>query len=220
MENSLLKKLQVKEGSTVLIINSPDNYLSFLEPIPNTVKIAFSAEGEYDVIQLFIYNSSQLKEELDWLIKHLKSKGVLWITYPKKSSGIVSDLSMMSSWDELEKYNLKPVAAIAINKDWTGIRVKPADEVKLSSVRNSLIKRNEFGNFIDVENKIVKLPEDLKQRLQDKPETIMFFESLSYTNKKEYILWILSAKQEKTRRDRIEKTFVLLGAQKKNPNTK
>ncbi|MNY58036.1 hypothetical protein D3C86_1943270 [compost metagenome] len=52
------------------------------------------------------------------------------------------------------------------------------------------------------------------------PKEQEFFNSLAYSHKKEYVLWILTAKQEKTKASRLEKTIELLKAGKKNPTMK
>jgi uncharacterized protein YdeI (YjbR/CyaY-like superfamily) len=56
--------------------------------------------------------------------------------------------------------------------------------------------------------------------LANSTAAMTFFDSLSFTNKKEYVVWILSAKQEKTKNDRLEKLTEKLLAKKKNPSEK
>jgi len=155
-----------------------------------------------------------------WLTDHLRPDTIFWITYPKKSSGIESDLEMMQSWDETSKYGLDGVAAAAIDQTWTALRFRPKEQVKRSEGCNSEIENNPIGEYVDVKNRIVTLPQDLKHMLESRPESIQFFESLSYTNKKEYVTWVLTAKQEKTRTERISKSLEKLLARKKNPSEK
>lgn len=68
--------------------------------------------------------------------------------------------------------------------------------------------------------KIITLPEDLEIELKKHISAFDFYRGLSYSNRKEYVLWVLSAKQEKTRLDRIQKTLEKLLAGKKNPSQK
>ena len=219
-ESSLSRKLRIKPAFRVLLINAPETYPSQLEPLPAEVQLHFSAESEYDVVQLFVKDGEELGRALVWLGDHLREDTVLWITYPKKSSGISTDLGMMESWEQTSKYGLSAVASAAIDNVWTALRFKPASQVKRSVVRNSVIKANEFGEYVDVERRTIRLPEDLKQELQGSVDALAFFEGLSYTNKKEYVLWILTAKQEKTRRDRVLKTVEKLKLRLKNPSEK
>jgi hypothetical protein len=219
--NPLVKKLQIKPAHRVLVVNAPENYESQLEPLPREVQLHYSANGTYDVVQLFVKNSEELKRDLTWLQDNLRPDTIFWISYPKKSSGIESDLGMMKSWDETAKYGLDGVAAASIDKTWTALRFRPQSLVKKSDARNSEILKNNYGEYIDVDNRIVILPEKLRDLLErNYPRAHDFFNSLSYTNKKEYVLWILSAKQEQTLETRINKMIEMLESGKKNPAAK
>ncbi|HQT21662.1 MAG: hypothetical protein B7X86_01890 [Sphingobacteriales bacterium 17-39-43] len=216
--NSLSKKLLIKPGKSVLLVNSPQYYISLLEPLPEAVQISFDTAGNYDVIQLFVLNNSELKKELKNLQSYFLADTIIWIAYPKKTSGTATDLGMMSSWEETSRYNLRPVASVAINETWTALRFRPNDQIKNSDVSNSSIRVNELSKYIDVDKRIITLPPELRKKLN--PQAADFFKSLSYTNKKEYITWILTAKQEKTRTERILKSAEKLSAGKKNPSEK
>lgn len=219
-ESRLAKKLQIKPAHRVLLVNAPNNYKELLIPLPREAQITEKPEGTFDVIQLFVLTSEELKRDLVWLQNHLRPDTVLWITYPKKSSGIVSDLEMMHSWNETAKYGLSGVAAAAINETWTALRFRPSNQVKRSEVCNSEIENNALGQYIDVKNRIVTLPSELKSAMQHQASSLALFDSLSYTNKKEYVSWVLMAKQEKTKADRIQKMVEKLLAGKKNPSEK
>lgn len=219
MENPLLKKLHVKPGYKVLIVNAPEDLVGFLGDY-DAIQLSFNVERAFDALILFVTSGYELKESLDLLQKRLEPQTLLWIAYPKKISGITTDLSMMGPWDELKTYQLTPCASASISEVWTGLRLKPISLVKASPVRNENIQKNDFSNYIDVQNKQVKIPEDLEFALKQQPEALEYFLSLAYSHKKEYVLWILTAKQDKTRIGRIEKTISMLLAKKKNPNEK
>jgi hypothetical protein len=218
--NPLAKKLQIKPGKRWLFYNAPENYLALLEPLPEGVIAQFTPKGNFDGIQLFVINSTDLKTGLKTIAPLLKPDTVIWVTYPKKSSGITSDLEMMGSWDEPAKYGLRTVATAAINETWTAIRLKPREQATVSEFCNEEIKKNEHSAFIDLENRQINLPPDMKERLEQSPGAMSLYQGLSFTNKKEYVVWILSAKQEKTRTERLGKTVEKLSAGKKNPSEK
>ncbi|WDF53731.1 YdeI/OmpD-associated family protein [Mucilaginibacter sp. KACC 22063] len=218
--NAIAKKLQVKMGSRWLIANAPEDYISFLEPLPNGIKLTFQYNQKVDGVQLFVKNSNELETEMQQIKPLLELNIILWIIYPKKSSGVGTDLEMMGSWDKMSQHGLRPVASAAINDTWTALRFKPESEVKISTSRNSEIKTNDYAQYIDVDSKSVKLPEDVRQTLQQHPIALAYFNGLAYSHKKEYVIWILSAKQEKTRTARIEKMVEMLLNKKKNPSDK
>jgi hypothetical protein len=72
----------------------------------------------------------------------------------------------------------------------------------------------------DLEERVVDMPEDLKDVLANSPNAAEFFNSLSFTNRKEYAAWITSAKKEETREKRLSETLKKLLAKKKNPSAK
>lgn len=216
----LAKKLQMKPGKRWLLFNAPNNYLALLEPLPDDVEIVFKAEGRFDGTQIFVKDTAELTSTLKLVVPVLKSDALLWIMYPKKNKGINTDLEMMSSWDVTKPYGLRPVASAAINDIWTSLRFRAETEVKMSAGRNDNIRNNEFSQYIDVDNKQIKLPPVIAVTLEKETAAMDFYQSLSYTNKKEYVLWILTAKQEKTRQERLVKMVEKLNSGKKNPSEK
>jgi len=220
MISPVAKKLLIKPGKTWLFYNAPEDYLAVLEPLPQGTVTKFSPGSDFDGVQLFVKNSGELINSLKTIMPILKPDTLFWITYPKKSSGMPSDLEMMSSWDELDRYGYNGVAAAAINEIWTALRFRPKGQSKVSDSCNEEIKKNDYANYIDVDNKQIKLPEEMQQVLASAPSAMEFYQRLSYSNKKEYVVWILSAKQEKTKQERLVKLVEKLSDGKKNPSDK
>jgi len=218
--NPLAKKLQVKPDKSWLLFNAPENYLTSLEPLPDGVTIAYEATGSFDGVQLFVKDSTELIASLKVIVPVLKPDTVFWIIYPKKSSGIKSDLEMMSSWDEPAKYELAGVAAAAVNETWTALRFRQEGQSKVSEFCNEEIKKNEYSAFIDLDNRQIILPPIMQLALEQSTNALAFYQTLSFTNKKEYVVWILSAEQEKTLNERLIKLVDKLAARKKNPSEK
>ncbi|MEO6524291.1 MAG: YdeI/OmpD-associated family protein [Mucilaginibacter sp.] len=220
MMNALAKKLLIKPGKSWLFYNPPQDYLTQLHPLPEGVTTHFEPGGTFDGIQLFVHDSDELNESLSVIGPLIKPDTVAWICYPKKSSGITSDLTMMGSWDELTKYNLEVVAAASVNEVWTAVRIRTIGLAKKSNTGNAEIKQNDYSAYIDVDNRKVYLPTDVEAALKAVPQAFNLYDKLAYSHKKEYILWILSAKQEKTRTDRLAKMVEKLLSGKKNPGDK
>ena len=76
---------------------------------------------------------------------------------------------------------------------------------------------NRWVCSVDPKTKEVKLPDDLSSALKKNKKQSDFFSTLSFTNKKEYIEWIVTAKREETRNERIKGTIERLGKSWKNP---
>jgi hypothetical protein len=121
----LAKKLRILPGNSIRILRAPDGFLAALEPLPEGAYIA-QRDGPCDVTLAFARDSAQLAAVLDDAIAFTRAGGVLWFIYPKKSGALASDLgrdelaaqvSRASGWG--------PVAAVAIDETWSGLRFKP-----------------------------------------------------------------------------------------------
>lgn len=217
MENGLLKKMYFKPGFKILLGNAPENIASILGDV-SAVSIVHDDLKACDGLLIFVKNSAELTQVLQQYGSLLKDQ-IAWIAYPKKTSGIATDLKM-EKWKELEDFQLSPCASVSIDDTWTGIRIKPIEKVKTTGLGNAQITSNEFAAFIDVANKKVTAPQDLAILFLQYPQAASFFQGLAYSHQKEYVLWILTAKQEKTRTNRLLKTIEMLQVGKKNPTEK
>jgi hypothetical protein len=218
--NPIVKKLQIKRGKSWLFYNAPDGYLSKLQPLPDGATTSNLPEGKFDGIQLFVINSNELAASMELLAPLLTDDAVFWITYPKKSSGIKSDLEMMGSWDKPKRYGLRIVTSISIDETWTALRFRREGLSKVSDSRNEVIRQNKYADYIDLDNRQIKLPVEIQQALANSPAALAFLYTLSFSNRKEYVVWILSAKQEHTKAERLEKLIEKLSAREKNPSEK
>lgn len=219
MENQLFKKLQIKVGFSVNLFNAPDNVLAILGET-STLQVYFNHLQSTDAILIFANTNALLTEALQQLKQIITDKTVCWVCYPKTKSGLSTDLNLMQNWENLKAFQLSPCASASINDIWTSIRIKPEASLKKSGKANADIQQNEYAKYIDVQSKTVILPDDLGKELAKHPTALTFYQQLSYSNKKEYVIWILSAKQEKTRQERVEKAVAKLLAGKKNPTEK
>lgn len=220
MENQLLKKLQIKPNFGVSVINAPENVAAIFGDIPNTVKLVYQLLPTSDAYLVFAITKADMFAALATMKQFIGEKTVVWIFYPKAKTVLAADLNLMQSWSDLSDYNLTPCGSAAVSEIWTGIRIKPVSSQKKSGVGNAEIANNEYGKYIDVTNKIVSLPDDLKAALTKHPTALAYYEKLAYSHRKEYVLWIVTAKQEKTRLDRISKMIDKLLENKKNPSEK
>ncbi|WP_462266414.1 YdeI/OmpD-associated family protein [Mucilaginibacter sp.] len=215
--NALAKKLQMKPGQNWLLYNAPEGYPALLEPLPGGLNLHFTPGNKADGVQVFVKNREELKAALQRVQPVLSDTSVLWVIYPKKSAKIPTDLAMTGEWQEAEQYGLTSVAAAAIDATWTALRFKPSSQVKVSATCNAELPATPYAGYIDTAARQVTLPPDVIAALQPHPAALDYLQSLSYSHKKEYVLWILTAKQEKTRQQRLAKMTGMLLQRKKNP---
>lgn len=201
----LAKKLLIKTAQRWLFVSAPEGFPESLTSLLVEIKTTIIADEAFSGILLFVKNSAELKSNFPAISSVLKPETVFWIAYPKKSSGVVSDLEMTGNWKETEKYGLRIVASAAIDETWTALRFRPIEQVKKSAISNAAIQDNELNQFIDTKNKVVYLPEYVKQALENEPAAFAIYQKLAYSHQKEYLVWILTAKQETTRKARVQK---------------
>ncbi len=128
-ETSLSKKLGMKPGQTMLILNAPEGYVATLTPLLEQTNIQTQAAGTYDFVQVFVRNKAELHRNASVAMQALKSGGLLWMTYPKKTSALKSDISRDILWEELRDTGMRPVTMIAIDETWSALRFRPTSEV-------------------------------------------------------------------------------------------
>ena len=129
-ENALIKKLQLKPGQHALFLNAPEGYIAALGPLPDGVALVDGPAGTLDFVQLFVRDSAELAKYAPAALAAIKRDGVFWISYPKKSSGVVSDLTRDEGWAPIAAAGLRPVTQIAVDETWSAVRWRPIELVK------------------------------------------------------------------------------------------
>ena len=121
---SVAEKLFVKEGYRVLIINEPDGYRTALGKLPQKVDISTKKSGQADLIQLFVDSRKELEANLRPLKACLRPKGLLWVSYPKGTSKVKTDINRDTIGSYAQSIGLQPVAMISIDETWSALRLK------------------------------------------------------------------------------------------------
>jgi len=199
----------------ILTIHAPADFSATLKPLPPGVEIS-SKTKNYDQVHWFVKNKAEMDKELKHVLGLLKDDVVCWIYYPKGSSGVQTDLTRDKGWETLMKYDdLQWISLISFNDVWSsfGMRLKTESDKK----KESKPKERPIFDYIDASAKTVRLPDDLAKILKKNKKANSFFETLSFTNKKEYVEWIVSAKRQETRDERIRGSIERLEKNWKNP---
>jgi len=89
----LAKKLGIKAGSRLLLANAPAEAEEWLAPLPEEVRRCGPREKNLDVIVLFVTRGTALIKAFKGLAARLNPAGGLWVAWPKKSSGVETDLN-------------------------------------------------------------------------------------------------------------------------------
>jgi hypothetical protein len=128
-ESRLVKKLRIKPGDRVWVVNAPDGYLRRLEPLPDGAEIVTAAGGKCEVVHVFVRDTAELDRHASAAREALKPGGVLWFSYPKRQKGVDTDINRDQGWDPLKREGLVAVTQIAIDDLWSALRFRPEPEV-------------------------------------------------------------------------------------------
>ena len=119
----LAKKLGIKEAHAVLLVNEPPHYLELFADFPQHITFLDSpSNGAADFIHLFCTRYADLEIQALTLIKALKKTGMLWVSWPKGSSKIPTDLKREPIREHLLSIGLVDVKVCAVDKDWSGLK--------------------------------------------------------------------------------------------------
>ncbi len=119
----LAKKLGLKENYTYTTYNTPKRYIDFFQEFPeNTSHIENPAADSLDFIHVFCKGQNCLIQHISEVKKALKKSGILWVSWPKQASTIVSEINREDVRDFVLKVGLVDIKVCAIDKDWSGLK--------------------------------------------------------------------------------------------------
>ena len=217
MAKTVAEKLRIRAGDTLITLNEPPSFRMGLGELPTGVRLTRTGIA-CNQVHWFVANRADMEAKLPKVMKLLKPGVLVWVYYPKGSSGLQTDLTRDKGWDALQAYDKKVtwISLISFDDTWSvfGFRAKTADDEKKELAP---IPKREIFNWVDPVKKTVKLPADLAATFKKHKKEAILFESLSFTNKKEYLEWVVSAKREETRRERVKAVIERLSKGWKNP---
>ncbi|HSK65477.1 MAG TPA: hypothetical protein VK888_01005, partial [Anaerolineales bacterium] len=111
-----------KPGLKAAVIHAPENYLD--ELIHDAV-LSATLKGKFDWVQLFVRNKAELDALAPRAARALHPESILWISFPKGSSGIQTDLTRDQGWESVQQLGLKWVNLVSINETWSAFGMRP-----------------------------------------------------------------------------------------------
>lgn len=118
----LARKLGIKPEAVVAVVNEPDDFRALLDPLPDGVVFRSALRGNLDLVIAFFTRRSTLKAKLPALTKAIYPDAGLWLAWPKKSSGVKTDIT----GNEIRELGLASgvvdIKVCAIDDTWSGHR--------------------------------------------------------------------------------------------------
>ena len=118
----LAKKLGIKAKYRVALVNEPPDFRRELVGLPEGVRFVTSVQASLDVIVFFVRSQRELIQNFPRLASRLAPAGMLWIAWPKKASGVITDLSDNSVRQIGLDAGLVDVKVCAVNEIWSGLK--------------------------------------------------------------------------------------------------
>jgi len=119
----LAKKLEIKEGFQISLINIPDYYFSLFTDLPANLIIANHPVKELDLVHFFTKQQRDLLEMLPNIKLAIKQNGMVWVSWPKKSSKVPTDITEDVIRNYALQIGLVDVKVCAVDEIWSGLKL-------------------------------------------------------------------------------------------------
>ncbi|OOQ61666.1 DUF3052 family protein [Mucilaginibacter pedocola] len=119
----LAKKLGIKPGFKVLLINQPEHYFGLFADMPADVVLVDESEQQVDIIHYFTKSYDSLAAALPVFRQQIKQDGIIWISWPKKASKIVTDVTEDKIRNLALQTGLVDVKVCAVDEVWSGLKL-------------------------------------------------------------------------------------------------
>lgn len=120
---SLQKKLGIKAGFLCYVHNVPELYFDWLYPLPEPLVFASRLRDDLDFVHIFVTSRSSYQNQLQKVLPRIKQTGMIWVSWPKKASGVVSDVDENVVRELALSNGLVDVKVCAINEVWSGLKL-------------------------------------------------------------------------------------------------
>ncbi len=121
----LIQKLGIKPHMQCVFVSIPTEVAQIVYPfLPNDIHVAQSINKAraVDYVHIFATTRAQLEKEVSTCLSHVQEKGMLWISWPKKSSKLQTDLSEQILRDILLQKGFVDIKVCAVDDTWSGLK--------------------------------------------------------------------------------------------------
>ena len=110
----------MKDGHTVSLLDAPAMWC--IPGLDSGVCVRRDLRGHPDVVIAFVRSRAELRDRSPRLLRALQAEGSLWVVWPRKAGGHVSDVTEQSLRDELLPTGVVDTKVAALDDDWSGLR--------------------------------------------------------------------------------------------------
>ena len=117
------QKLGIKSWSRVKTRNAPAHYLQLLGELPRDVQVSPRIRKPVDFVHLFTLARAHLVAELKRALNDIEQDGAVWVSWPKKSSGVSTDVTEDVIREVALPMGLVDVKVCAVDETWSGLKL-------------------------------------------------------------------------------------------------
>ncbi len=119
----LAKKLGIKPGVKVRLINEPKHYVELFTDLPGDIDLNDDLTVSMDLIHYFTKDQAEFKMLLPQLMSQIKPNGIIWVSWPKKSSKVLTDITEDIIRNYAISIGLVDVKVCAVDEVWSGLKL-------------------------------------------------------------------------------------------------
>ena len=119
----LTKKLGIKAGFRVRVLNAPVDYEALLDPLPEGAVISSRRSRSVDIWHVFTKSSAMLSSGLPVAMEAIRPDGAIWVSWPKKASGVPTDVTEDVIRELALPLGLVDVKVCAVDETWSGLKL-------------------------------------------------------------------------------------------------
>ena len=119
----LAKKLGIKQGFKIMLLNAPEYYFDLFTDLPPNLDLKNDPGSKKDLIHFFTKQEDEYFKSLPFLKGQIKPNGMIWVSWPKKSSKIITDVTEDTIRNYAIKTGLVDIKVCAVDEIWSGLKL-------------------------------------------------------------------------------------------------
>jgi hypothetical protein len=126
----LAKKLGIKEGSRILLLDAPEGYAQLVDPLPMGVHFETQPSQAIAIAHVFVTRKEDLRKHLATLRKKLNAEAALWVSWPKKSAKVPTDITEDTIREVGLPLGFVDIKVCAVSEVWSGLKLVVRKELR------------------------------------------------------------------------------------------
>src|SRR5262245_9780686 len=119
----LAKKLGIKSNASIHLIGAPANYRALVSPLPADVRFTRRLDDKTDIVHVFATRKLELASLLKGLRKGIRNDAAIWVSWPKKSAKVQTDITEDSIREIALPIGLVDIKVCAVDEIWSGLKL-------------------------------------------------------------------------------------------------